>query len=173
MKRLIMTVLILLCFQTKCVSAGIASVIKADENLYESAKSYFINSEFQVSNIPQGVILNFYLDENNIECDKINANKKSDILYAVKFLAKIKNPVIIEVHTKQVFGIKSGDLKNWERSTLIANNIEKFVIESGIDTERVKSVGYGEFFPEKNTPNNGSKKQNRVDIIILYNISGE
>ena len=91
------------------------------------------------------------------------------------FLAKIENPVIIEVHVKNLLDDKFISLKNWEISTIMANNIEVTITRplGRVDQSRINSVGYGEFLPAKNTPNNGSKFLNRVDIIILCNISGE
>ena len=66
------------------------------------------------------------------------------------------------------------NLKNWEISAVIAGNIEKALFdENNTLKSRIHSVGYGEFLPENNTPNNGGKLLNRVDIIILCNISGE
>ena len=70
---------------------------------------------------------------------------------------------------------KINGLKNWEISTVIANNAESIMLKSSanLDYARIKSVGFGEFIPEKNTPYNGGKYSNRIDIIILCNISGE
>ncbi len=68
---------------------------------------------------------------------------------------------------------KSFRFKDWEISTVIANNIEKEIRKSDKNIgDRIYSVGYGEFLP-KNTPNNGGKLSNRVDIIVLCKISGE
>ena len=67
------------------------------------------------------------------------------------------------------------NLKKWEVSTVIANKIEAIITkpEGVIPQNRINSVGYGEFLPAKNTPNNGGNYLNRIDIIILCNISGE
>ena len=88
------------------------------------------------------------------------------------FLAKIKNPVIIEVHTAKN---SSKGIKSWELSTLIANELEKLLTERNplLNKERVRSVGFGEFLPIKNTSNNGGNYSNRIDIMILCDISGE
>ena len=91
------------------------------------------------------------------------------------FLAKIKNPVIIEVHTEKKPLKDSYNLKNWEISSVIAGKIESIILKprGNIELDRIDSVGYGEFLPVKNTSNNGGNYFNRVDIIILCNISGE
>ena len=89
-------------------------------------------------------------------------------------MAKFKNPVIIEVHTSKFPLETFENLKNWEISTIIANKIEAIMLERGyISSSQIKSIGYGEFLPSKNTPNNGVKNSGRVDIIILCSISGE
>ena len=91
------------------------------------------------------------------------------------FLAKIENPVIIEVHINNFLSLDLKNLKKWEISTVIANYIEDIITKpvGRIEQKRVNSIGYGEFLPAKNTPNNGGKTLNRIDIIILCNISGE
>ena len=91
------------------------------------------------------------------------------------FLAKIENPAIIEVHIRDFPQEEILKLKKWEISTIMANNIEALVTKpiGTIDQNRINSIGYGEFLPAKNTPNNGGKSSNRVDIIILCNITGE
>ena len=101
-----------------------------------------------------------------------SVKKLTEIQY---FLAKIQNSAIIEVRTANVKESKLNRLKNWEISTVIANNAERIILKSNADLDytRIKSVGFGEFIPEKNTPYNGGKYSNRVDIIILCNISGE
>ena len=92
-----------------------------------------------------------------------------------KFLAKNKNPVIIEVHTDKDTLPKGINVKNWELSIVISNNIAHYILESckGIHKETISSIGYGEFLPQKNTSNNGGKIANRVDIIVLCSINGE
>ena len=92
-----------------------------------------------------------------------------------KFLAKIENPAIIEVHTGNFSEKTHSRLKKWELSTMLANDIEAVITKpfGSIPQKRINSVGYGEFLPAKNTPNNGGKYLNRIDIIVLCNISGE
>ena len=52
--------------------------------------------------------------------------------------------------------------------------IEEILLKKGrISHNQLKSVGYGEFLPSKNTPYNGGKNEGRVDIILLCNINGE
>ena len=102
-----------------------------------------------------------------------------DFYYNIKkieyFLAKIENPAIIEVHTGDFSEEKLLNIKKWEYSTIIANDIEAIITEprGSIPQKRINSVGYGEFLPAKNTPNNGGNYLNRIDIIVLCNISGE
>ena len=57
----------------------------------------------------------------------------------------------------------------------MANKIEAIITKPKgvVSQDRINSIGYGEFLPAKNTSNNGGKNSNRIDIIILCNISGE
>lgn len=144
-------------------------------SIYEPAKNIFQDTEIKVLKEAQGVILRFEIKnpiEEYLNLSKNTINKISQIEY---FLAKIKNFVIIEVHVKDSAQNRPFGLRDWEISTVIANNIESLLykLEEDLDKDRVISVGYGGFLPQKNTPYNGGKYNNRVDIIILYNVNGE
>lgn len=121
----------------------------------------------------RGVILR--IKEDNLEDNYYgltrNIMKKLDCIEY--FLAKIKNPVIIEVHTRKL-PLNLG-IKNWEFSSVIASNIGDYLLNShaGILADRIMPVGFGEYMPDINTSNNGGKKSDRIDIIILYSINGE
>lgn len=143
--------------------------------VYEPAKIYFKDSEIDVIKEAQGVILRFELENPTKEYIKLSKNTINKTYKIEYFLAKIKNFAIIEVHTKDYAQSNENELKNWEISTVIANNIESYIYKSGkgISRDRLISIGYGEFLPQKNTPNNGGKYDNRVDIIILCNINGD
>ena len=149
---------------------------KCINDLYFDAKEYFsLNTDFLVSRDPRGIVLTCNISNPCREYGKISPNIYKNIVFAEVFLAKIKNPAIIEVHTNDVSCQGIDNLKNWEISTVIANNLESIVLspKGKLNRERINSVGYGEFLPAKNTPNNGSKYLNRIDIIILCNVSGE
>ena len=145
---------------------------KCINELYQKAKKHFENSEIIAIKDSRGIILRLYFDDPISEYKNSSINTYKKIEY---FLAKIENPAIIEVHTSYFPIKKSKSLKNWEISTIIANKIESIItVPLGtINQNRINSVGYGEFLPAKNTPNNGGKNFNRVDIIILCNITGE
>ena len=144
-------------------------VISVNE-LYNQAVAQFCGLNFLVLKDSRGIVLRYFFDDINNLKDFYRFLKKIEL-----FLAKIKNPAIIEVHIGRNFSMVGEKLKKWEVSTLKANEIEELlcVRGKGITRERIKSVGYGEFFPIKNTPNNGGNYINRIDIIILCNISGE
>jgi len=142
------------------------------EDLFSSAKVYFINTEIEPIKDSRGIILRYYFEKADEEYYNYNINTYWLI---EDFLAKIENPVIIEVHVNNSSLKEFENLKKWEVSTIIANQIESIIIQprGKIKKERLDSIGYGEFLPAKNTPNNGGKTLNRVDIIILCNINGE
>lgn len=148
---------------------------KCIKNLYENAKQSIHNNNINIIKDSRGIILRFSLEDIHKNYKNLTPETKENLSSVRDFLAKIKNLAIIEVHTGEIKTEKSAELKKWEISTVIANNAEQFMTEngSGIETERIDSVGYGEFLPEKNTPYNGGKSSNRIDIIILCNVSGE
>ena len=122
-----------------------------------------------------GIIIRFKIDNPIEELCWLSRKTINSLKEIEKFLAKIKKPAIIEVHTEKFVFDNRREIKNWEVSTIIANNIETFFIQNSntISKEDIKSIGYGEFMPAKNTPNNGGKYSNRIDIIIPCSISGE
>ena len=137
--------------------------------LYFSAEKFFKNTDIKAFRDSRGIILRYEIKNilSEFYSPDVNNYKKLE-----NFLAKIENPAIIEVHTGD---FSSENLKNWEISTIIANNIEAIITKpyGSVDQNKINSVGYGEFLPAKNTSNNGGKYLNRVDIIVLCNISGE
>lgn len=145
---------------------------KCINELYELAINYFKDSEITPLKDSRGIILRFYFENPNKEFYNINNTRYKKIEY---FLAKIENPAIIEVHIGNFPTEELKTLKKWEISTIMANNIEAIITEpiGTIAQNRINSIGYGEFLPAKNTSNNGSNNPNRVDIIILCNVSGE
>jgi flagellar motor protein MotB len=148
--------------------------------VYLSALNFFKGTNVMVLKEPIGVVLRleFKIEEfvarNLYDSQILNLRGRifMDLLRMEYFLAKIKNPVIIEVHTAKN---SSKGIKSWELSTLIANELEKLLTERNplLNKERVRSVGFGEFLPIKNTSNNGGNYSNRIDIMILCDISGE
>ena len=144
-------------------------------SIYDPAKVFFSGTDISVLKEAQGVILRFEIKNPEDEYKHLSENTLCKITQVEYFLAKIKNFVIIEVHTDNSSKRRQNLLKNWEISAVIANNIELYVYKTGegLNRDRVISIGYGEFLPQKNTPNNGGKFNNRVDIIILCNINGD
>ncbi len=127
----------------------------------------------EIINDVRGIILR--IEEDNLEDNYYGLTRKiTKKLDCIEyFLAKINNPVIIEVHTRK-FPPNLG-IKNWEFSSVIASNIGDYLLNShaGISADRILPVGFGEYMPDINTPNNGGKYSDRIDIIILYNVNGE
>ena len=144
-------------------------------SLYNLAKKYITNPEIEIVRDSYGIILRFGIINPYEEYEKLSESTVKKLTEIQYFLAKIQNSAIIEVRTADSEQNKIKRLKNWELSAVIANNAESIMLKSGtgLDYTRIKSVGFGEFIPEKNTPYNGGKYSNRVDIIILCNISGE
>lgn len=175
MRNILIAIFIILFFYCAQVSAREYLYILNDNcinELHNKAQQALINSQINVIRDPHGIILRFELPHPEKEYENLSIETTQKISAAISFLAKIKNPAIIEVHTENISKEKLKGHKNWEVSTVIANNIES-VFSSRLDYNRISSVGYGEFLPAKNTSNNGVNYPNRVDIMILCNINGE
>ena len=144
-------------------------------DLYSKASGYFKNSPILVVKDPHGLLLRFEIKEVQNDCENLSADTYKKIKYIEQFLAKMNNPVIIEVHVNEIPEQCSKKYKKWEISTLIANNIESAVLlpKGKLARDKIHSVGFGEFSPPKNTSNNGGNYVNRVDIMILCDINGE
>ena len=176
--KIIVSGIVLIHLSDSCFAGEFVHIMNDEciDVLYKKAVNYFKeNKDFEIKRDPRGIILRFGISNTCEEIRYINTPTYRKILLAEDFLAKIKNPAIIEVHTRKASCKERGTLKNWEISTVIANNIESIVLTPNgkLSRSRINSVGYGEFLPAKNTPNNGSNYTNRVDIIILCNVSGE
>ena len=175
MQKIVLFLIINLFFINKTF-AGETKFILQDKcvtDLYNYATEHFKDSEIYVLRDSRGINLRFELPNPSLEELKLSCDTSAKILKIEDFLAKIKNPAIIEVHTAENKFSNSNNTKNWELSAVIAGNIEDLVCAERVSNIRIHSVGYGEFLPENNTPNNGGKLLNRVDIIVLCNISGE
>ena len=173
-KFVIITCIILLCsVPASCEEIKFILHDRCINLLYKPAIAYFNNSGIDVMRDSRGILIRFKIQNPAEEYTSISEKTKSNIKYIEKFLAKIKNVVIIEVHTAKITGLNEA-VRNWEVSAVIAGNIERAFLNENVSLRnRIHSIGYGEFLPENNTPNNGGKLLNRVDIIILCNISGE
>ena len=163
-----------------------AEVVYADEflyvlnepcinELYTLADNFFRNTEISIEKDIQGLRLYFELKNPETEYENISTETGEKLTLVSEFLAKIKNPAIIELHLGKFPQSTTKGIKIWEVSSVIANNAADFVAKKNqnLDRERILSVGFGEFYPIKNTPNNGGNFSNRIDIIILCNIIGD
>ena len=143
--------------------------------LHSIAQGTINNKDILIIRDSRGIILRFFLDNPSKEYNQLSAETLKKVVAIKEFLAKIKNSAIIEVHTENENRLKESKLKNWELSSVIADRVESEILKgnNSLDVSRIKSVGYGEFLPAKNTPYNGGNLNNRIDIIILCNITGE
>jgi hypothetical protein len=182
MKKFFLAFLIIIFLNSNSIIAKTYLYILNDScinELFQNANSYFSSTEITPIRDSRGIILRFELKNPEKECESLTQGTYQNIKLVGEFLAKIKNPAIIEVHLEDFQVTVGKNLKNWEISTIIANNIESEILRLSDKSEenKVKSVGYGEFLPSvtfaNNPPNKGGKDSNRVDIIILCNISGE
>ena len=173
MKNIAFTIILFLLTLSQLFAKDFLYILddKCIIELFNLAQNHFKSSDINIYKDSRGIVLRLNFDyENNFPLNKTKSIKKIE-----DFLAKINNPAIIEVHIDNFPEIYQTKLKKWEISTILANKIERTITEpyGTVEQERINSIGYGEFLPPKNTSNNGGKSLNRVDIIVLCNISGE
>ena len=177
-KQIIILSIIFFCINTSVNGAERYQYILNDpciSEFYLEATKAIKDPEIHIFKEAFGLIIRFKIENPLEEFYNLSSETINFLEEIEYFLAKIKKSAIIEVHT-EVFALESRrGIKNWELSTIIANNIERYLIQksSTITKENIKSIGYGEFLPVKNTSNNGGKYSSRVDIIIPCSISGE
>ena len=176
MKR-ICILLLLIIFTTNVFSQEYLYILNDSciTNLITLAETSFQHTKITTNRDSRGILLRFELKNPIEEYKNLSYETYQNSLRIKDFLSKIENPAIIEVHTESVLQNQIKTPRNWELSTVIANKIENVVLTKSNKNlrNRIKSIGYGEFLPSKNTSNNGGNFSNRVDIIILCNISGE
>ena len=148
---------------------------KCINNLYNNAERIINNDNIDVIKDSRGIILRFKLDNPLKEFESLSGETVKNIRDIGFFLAKTKNLAIMEVHAGDIKPDSEIKYKNWEISSVIAGKAEDEVLKT-LGSEgysRIKSAGFGEFMPIKNTPYNGGNYSNRIDIIVLCNVSGE
>ena len=75
-----------------------------------------------------------------------------------------KNKIIVEGHTDSV----GSEEHNLKLSQLRANEVKKFLVENGIEEERIQTIGYGESRPiASNKTQSGRALNRRVEILIV------
>lgn len=83
-------------------------------------------------------------------------------------------PVGVEGHTDNVPIKHSGWADNTALSLARANAVVDYLVQRGIDRQRLTPIGYGETRPlTSNDTSDGRQKNRRVEIVILPQASGE
>lgn len=176
-QNFLLIIIILSAFIPKIQSEEYLHILndKNISNTYISAKTLIKSQKIVIQKEALGVNICFEIENPLNEYYNLSEETKNNLKNIEKFLAKNKNPVIIEVHTDKNNLPRGINLKNWELSTVISNNIEHYILSEFKNTNKINllSIGYGEFLPQKNTSNNGGKFVNRVDIMVLCSINGE
>lgn len=100
---------------------------------------------------------------------KISDHRKDDMARLAVLLKEAPGEIVVAGHTDNV-PIKGGPYRsNWELSTARAVNLVKFLIDHGIDPERLSAVGYGDAKPvASNDLAEGRAQNRRVELLILF-----
>lgn len=83
-------------------------------------------------------------------------------------LAKLPNAVRVEGHTDDLPIHTARFRSNWDLSTARATRVIAFLVDHGLDPQRLSAAGYAEFHPRTaNTSAEGRAQNRRVDLVIL------
>lgn len=99
----------------------------------------------------------------------IKNSSKSTIIKIGEILSKIDGYVRVEGYTDNV-PISNGRFKsNWQLSAIRATNVVELLIGySGIHSDKISAVGYGDCRPiANNSTSQGRAKNRRVEIVIM------
>lgn len=117
----------------------------------------------------RGLVVSF---ASNVFFDSGKANIRSDmegdLTQIADIINKLDNFIRVEGNTDNI-PIKNDEFKsNWELSSVRASNVVEYLINSGVNAEKLSAVGYGEFRPvSTNDTEDGRSMNRRVDIVVL------
>lgn len=128
-----------------------------------------IDQRIIVSTDERGVILRF---EDSVLFDKgkadLKQNAKTTLDMVGNILGSLDNYIRIEGHTDNLPINTARFPSNWELSTSRATNVLRFLLEHGLNPQKLSAVGYGEYHPLVPNLDEASRQKNRrVDIVIL------
>lgn len=141
------------------------------ENLREELSQILetADARVRVSIDQRGVVIRF---QDSVLFDRSKAELKpmaKELLNKVgTVLQGIDKPVRIEGHTDDLPIHTERFPSNWELSTSRATNVLRYLLDFGLNPEKLSAVGYGEYHPlVDNIDENTRQKNRRVDIVIL------
>lgn len=137
--------------------------------LQSHIEEYNLNAEMSLTDISEGIQITLrdriVFDSGS---DHIKVNFIPSLDGITKILTKLDNPIIIEGHTDNRPIHNSQFTSNWELSGARAAAVLHYFQNNGIDPNRLRFTGYGEFKPiaANDTPENRELNR-RVNITIL------
>lgn len=100
---------------------------------------------------------------------QLKDNSKNEIIEIGKLLKQMGNYIRVEGHTDSIPIHKAEFSSNWQLSAIRAANVAEMLINgSGISSDKIVAIGYGENRPiASNLTLEGRAQNRRVDIIIV------
>ncbi|WP_425457448.1 OmpA/MotB family protein [Bacillus marasmi] len=138
-------------------------------DLQEHIEANNLNAEMSLTDISSGIQITLrdkiVFDSGS---DHIQVNFIPSLDEITRIIAKLDNPIIIEGHTDNRPIHNSRFTSNWELSGARAAAVLHYFQNNGIDPNRLRFTGYGEFKPiaGNDTPQNRELNR-RVNIIVL------
>ena len=147
-------------------------LLMAQQQLAESLKKELGDARAKLAMTERGLVLTF-LDE--IFFDSGKAVVKPDGTETLEKVAVVlketvpDSPIAVEGHTDNEPIKHSGWKSNWELSAARALAVLHYFVDSkGLESERLRAVGFGEFQPvASNDAPEGRRQNRRVEVVIL------
>lgn len=143
------------------------------ENIKSQLETYLqeqnLSDNISVNMEERGLVLRF---QDSVLFNKGKAEllgKSFNVLKnSAEIFQEIDNPIRVEGHTDDLPINTAKYPSNWELSTARATNVLRYLIEQGIQGDRLSAVGYSKYHPlyENNSEEN-RRKNRRVDIVII------
>jgi len=138
------------------------------EQLAERVETSEISEEVYITMDRRGVIVSFR-DSALFEPGRATLTQRAreSLNRFVNFLYGLPNDVVIEGHTDDTPIESARFPSNWELSSARASSVARYLQSQGIDGERMKVVGWGEFRPRFRNDTPAKRALNRrIDVVI-------
>lgn len=141
--------------------------------LYAKIKRYVVEhgleSDVRVQNARRGVEITF-AEQILFDLGKAELKKPSRKVLRplVPLLNELNNPISVEGHTDDLPIVSGTYDSNWELSTARGLSVLNYLVQAGVDPDRMAIVGYGEYRPAKPNDSASNRQANRrVNLVIL------
>lgn len=143
----------------------------AMKDLERRLKGEIEDKQVSLEMAERGLVITF-VAEVLFDSGKVDIRKEAHSILnkvAKVIMSKVSDRDIgIEGHTDNVPITHSGWKSNWELSTARATSVLHYLLENGLEPEKLSAIGYGEYRPVfSNDTEEGRQLNRRVEVVIL------